>query len=397
MRTTTRRGFTLLELMISTMLGMLIVYVAVAGFRTASQSITITNRLAMETAILRAGCMAGNERLDFWHDYDDPEDEPSNRRLYYQAGKSGGLPFSPMEETFDLKPNGGGENKTGWDPQDPWDASDSRTWWHGNLAEKVGSEMALGRYSIFSNSSPGPVMVTGGGGIGAYGSVTAPHQWYNRQMWGLQNALGFYGFTDYMPQNTLFACYQEYQSMVVPPFYGTNDDGMPLLLFKPSGGEHYMFYNGEGSGIIPGLWRLTMATSYGVVSPTSTRGNPNSPGTHRSKYRVGYWVDQGDTQRFMDETVNKQSLLSGPSHWPTADVVTQHFIKTARYVNLCQVRLRNPITGYSSELAFTSFSTTLRGARQQRRHPTENGGKGWADYDNAVGFTNDLTLDHTNK
>jgi prepilin-type N-terminal cleavage/methylation domain-containing protein len=396
MSTTTRRGFTLIELMISVTLGMIIVYVAVAGFRTASQSITITNRLAMETAILRAGCLAGNERLDFWYDFDDPEDEPTARRLYYQPGKLGGLPFSPMDEVFELKPNKAEpEKQTGWDRQEPWKAADSRTWWHGNLAEKVGSEMALGRYSIFSNSSPGSVMVTGGGGVGAYGAVTAPHQWYNRQMWGLQNALGFYGFTDYMPPNTLYACYQEYQSVAVPPFYGTNDDGMPLLLFKPSSGEHYMFYNGEGSGIIPGLWRLTMGTSYGVVSPTSA--NANFASAHRSKYRVGYWLDQGDTQRFMNETVNNKSLLAGPSHWPIAEVATQHFIKCARYVNLCQVRLRNPITGYSSELAFTSFSTTLRGARLQRRHPSENGGKGWAVFDNAAGFDNDLTLDDTSK
>ena len=395
MTTIRRQAFTLLELMISVALGSLIVYVAAAGFRTASQSITITNRLALENALLRAGCIAANERLDFWDDFDNPEDDPGKRPLYYQPAKTGGLPFSPMDESFALVPNADPEKKTGWDRQEAWKAADSRTWWHGNLAEKVGSEMALGRYSIFSNSQP-PVMITGSAsGVGAYGVVSTLHNWYNRQMWGLQGALGFYGFTDYMPHNTLFACYQEYQSIVAPPFFGTNEDGMPLLLFKPSPSDAKMFYNGEGSGIIPGLWRLTMATSYGVVSPTSA--NANTASAHRSKYRVGYWVDEWDTKRFMNETVNRQTLVSGPSHWPLVEVQTQHFIKTARYVNLAQVRVQDPITGKVTELAFTAFSTTLRGARQQRRHPAEHGGKGWAAYDNKVGYTNDLTLDDTSK
>ena len=103
MNTSIRRGFTLIELMISVTLGMLIVYVAVAGFRAASQSITITNRLAMETAILRAGCLAGNERLDFWYDFDDPEDEPTARRLYYQPGKLGGLLRAPYTQRGALR------------------------------------------------------------------------------------------------------------------------------------------------------------------------------------------------------------------------------------------------------------------------------------------------------
>lgn len=382
-----KRGFTLIELMISIALGLMIVYVATAGFRVASQSITMTNRLAIENDILRAGCLAANERLDFWADYDNPDGDASEQTL---RGKdaTGGLPFTPMSLVFprqvDTSSPPNPELNRGWDPQELWSAADPRLWWHGNLAEKVGSEMALGRYSICTNSlSPANITASG---IGSYGTVTAPHVWHNRQMWGLFSAIGFYGFTDYMPQNTLFSCYQEYQT-IAPPFEGTNNDGMPLALFRPGSN----FYNGEGSGIIPGLWRLTMATSFAVISPTSA--NATNPSAHRSRYTVGYWNDPNDFRRFNNETINARNLLSGPSHWPTSDVLVQHFIKSGRMINLCRVQLHHPITGVTTELAFTSFSTTLRGARMQRRHPIQGGG--WAEYDNRIGVVNDKTLDDT--
>ena len=53
-----QRGFTLIELMIAISLGMLLVYTATAGFRSASQSVTLSNRLALENSLLRAGYFA---------------------------------------------------------------------------------------------------------------------------------------------------------------------------------------------------------------------------------------------------------------------------------------------------------------------------------------------------
>jgi prepilin-type N-terminal cleavage/methylation domain-containing protein len=49
------QAFTLIELMISIALGTLILYTAFAGFRTASQAITIANSLSLENSLLRAG------------------------------------------------------------------------------------------------------------------------------------------------------------------------------------------------------------------------------------------------------------------------------------------------------------------------------------------------------
>ncbi len=138
-----------------------------------------------------------------------------------------------------------------------------------------------------------------------------------------------------------------------------------------------------------------MSFSYAVVSPTNA--NARNPTTHRNKYDTGYRnVNAAGLRAFEDfqkASENKQVLLDGPSHWPTADVTVQHYVKTGRFVNLCKVQLLSPITGATTELVFTGFGTTLRGARMQRLHPSL--GLGWADYDNKVGFTNRLTLDDT--
>ena len=399
----TTRAFTLLEMMIAVALGMLIVYVAITGFRVATQSITITNRMALENDLLRTAVLTANERLDFWTDYDDPENTAEQRLRGRDA--EGGLPFTPMSQVFPLVRNADPEKTSGWNPQDPWKASDPRTWWQGNVAEKWKSEMLLGRYSVFGNSQP-PVLVTGalsgdvldGGsiGIGTYGTVSVPHEWQYRQIWGMYGALGYFGFADYLPQNTLFACYTEFFTPPPPPpnppyavaVRATNQDGMPLVLFKPGS----TFDNGEGDQQYPkGLWRLTMASSFGVVSPTNA--NANQSWAHRSRWTTGYWNDQSGMRNFLTQTENRRALTQGPAHWPTVEVITQHFIKTARYVNLGRVRLNDPITGATTEVVFTSFATTLRGARQQRRHPVQGGG--WADHDNRVGFTAPLTLDDT--
>lgn len=391
-----QRAFTLLEMMIAVALGMLIVYVAIAGFRVATQSITVTNRLALENDLLRTGCLVANERLDFWTDYDDPENAAEQRLRARDA--DGGLPFTPMSQVFALVRNADPEKTTGWDPQDPWKASDPRTWWQGNVAEKWKSEMVLGRYSIFGNTQP-PVVVAGANigvvlngapGIGTYGTVTVPHEWQYRQIWGMYGAIGYYGFTDYLPQNTLFACYKEVH-LPTPPMWSineTNQDGMPLVLFRPGSS----FDNGEGDQQYPkGLWRLTMASSYGIVSPTNANANQSS--AHRARYTTGYWNDQNAMRNFLNQTQNRRGLTTSPIHWPTVEVTTQRFIKTGRYVNLGRVQLRDPISGATTEVVFTSFSTTLRGARQQRRHPQDGGG--WADHDNSVGWSAPLTLDDT--
>lgn len=389
-------GFTLIEMMIAIALGLAVVYVAFAGFRVASQAVTITNRMATENALMRAGCDVAHERIDYWTDYDDPVPGGETPRLRSASGVEG-MPFTPMSLTIPLVRNAAQpERSMGWDPAETWSASDPRHWWHGNVAEKFQTDMTLGRYGIFANTRSN-LLISSAAPIGDYGTIEVPHSWQYNQVWGLFRALGYYGFADYVPANTLFACYRGANDAT--PMFPANLDGMPTVLFKPG----TQFDNGEGAQEYPkGIWRLTMVASYAMLSPTS--GMALTPAAHQRKYIVGYWNNTGEFSTFLRETENQRDLITGqkpnvsreltqPTHWPAVTVTTQRFIKTARFVNLCRVRMVSPITGEQSELTFTSFSTTLRGARQQRRHPAQ--GNGWARWDNATGATNDLTLDDT--
>jgi prepilin-type N-terminal cleavage/methylation domain-containing protein len=131
-----RQGFTLIEMMIAIALGAMVIYVAVAGFRAASQSITVVNRLAIENALIRSGMQVAHEHLDFWTDCDVPTSTNlADRRL---RGKDavGGMPFTPMRDVFPYVPNNANpELSTGWNPRETWSAHDPRQWWRGNQAE----------------------------------------------------------------------------------------------------------------------------------------------------------------------------------------------------------------------------------------------------------------------
>lgn len=388
-------GFTLIEMMLAVALGLAVVYVAFAGFRVAAQAVTITNRMATENAMMRAGCDIAHERLDFWTDYDDPTGVETPR-LRSNVGPEG-MPFTPMSLTMPLVRNAAQPERTmGWDPAELWAAADPRVWWHGNVAEKFNSNMNLGRYGIFSNTLSN-LPVSGSGPVGFYGNVEVPHSWQYNQLWSLFRAMGYYGFADYVQANTMFACYRDFAGGA--PTFPINGDGMPVVLFQPG----TRFDNGEGYQEYPkGIWRLTMVATYAMLSPTGSA--PLTPDAHQTKYVVGYWNNVDDFRRFVRETENRRDLFTGqrpdstsenarPTHWPEVTVTTQRFIKTARFVNLCRVSLVSPFTGAKSELTFTGFSTTLRGARMQRRHPDTGGG--WARWDNATAATNDLTLDDT--
>jgi prepilin-type N-terminal cleavage/methylation domain-containing protein len=383
-----RQGFTLIEVMLSVALGALVVYTATAGFRVAAQSVTIVNRLSVENAIMRGGLQQAHDRLDFWTDCDNP-DLVSEQTL---RGKdaNGGLPFTPMRDVFPRVPSTEPEAATGWDPAETWSAHDPRNWWHGSVAEKFNTSLVLGRYAVFANTKRDPHVQSPmmfGPAPTDYGTVRVPHSWLYNQIWGLHNALGYYGFADYLPANTLFACYGEVKEMQANAFDNSNQGGMPRLLMQPGSS----FDNGEGNQeYCKGLWRLTMVSAYGLVSPTHP--SATQPAAHQKKYIVGYWNNGGDFTRLINETDNSAWVLSldGPAAWPKATVSVARFIKTARFVSLCKVRWTSPLTGETAQLAFAGFGTTLRGARQQRRLTG-----GWAAWDGPANASNDRTLDDT--
>jgi type II secretory pathway pseudopilin PulG len=211
------RAFTLIELLIAITLGMLLVYTAVAGFRVASQSVSLCNRLSLENALIRAGFQEAHQQLDFWTNVDDPEDAARQRlrgtvtvgtgngvgRHLNDIGISPtvGLPFTPMSAIFPanrplktgmptagsaiprfpsalgtpqapvLPLNGSGgtwlasaDSDVGFDPTYAWAPHDPRTWYRGNAIEKergddwdgyIGVPIWFGRYGIFFNLDEG--------------------------------------------------------------------------------------------------------------------------------------------------------------------------------------------------------------------------------------------------
>lgn len=187
-----RRGFTLIELLIAIGLGMLVVYTALAGFRVASQSVTLANRLSLENALIRAGFQEAHHQVDFWTNLDDPDDSTRQRlRGTVTMGTGGGVgqklndigysptvgfPFAPMSTIFpanqpqkagmpvvdsavprfpstlgtpqapilplDGSPttpptwNTKADSDVGFDPTYAWAPHDPRTWYRGNAIEK---------------------------------------------------------------------------------------------------------------------------------------------------------------------------------------------------------------------------------------------------------------------
>jgi hypothetical protein len=409
-RTPGPAAFTLIELMIAISLGMVIMLTVMAGFRVASQSMTTVSRLATENQLMRLGVERAHEYLDFWQDYDDPLD--TNNQPLRGNDMGGGLPFTPMKIVAQLQPDGvHPEKATGWDAEDPWPMSDPRVWWHGNVAESETTNLNLGRYALFANtatsldvtSPPLPFPYN------SYGHVTVLHSWLYNQLWSLHNALGYYGYIDYTPANTMYGCYMPYSN-------GTNGDGEPTWFDHPGGA----FASTEGPQHYPhGLYRLTMGSAMALTAPfalTPTNAGLQQPGYHQagltspangqsmnksSYFQQYYYTDYLNNQlgifnQLNQDSANITALFSGqtlppvpipgqsaptsggPATWSNVSITIQRFIKTNRFVNVCRVICISPLTGQTTQLVWDGFGTTLRGARLQRRQEPD---KGWVQWD----------------
>lgn len=398
-------GFTLIELMIAVTLGIVIVYTATTAFRVAAQSVTTANRLALENSVLRAGYHIAHRHLDFWTNVDDPDDK-TNRRLR-SGGAGSGMPFTPFSASWSIDaspptpanpeaaPAPDPEGVTGHNSKDrAWAVSNPRTWWRGNMAEKEGTDLRFGRYSIFANRNV--TLDAGKFGIAPEGTgpdkepptgcgpvTNIPHTWIYNQISSLEKALGFYGLCDYLPANAVYAHYGPWDT-------GCNLGGMPKWMLTPGGS----FNNGDGGQVTPrGKYRNSYQTSYAIINPKGTAIGADLRALHRRHYHLGYGSGVGSHNEFNTLSAFADDYLATkPENWPGLKVSVQRFIKNTRFVNLCRVTWTNPLNGQTAELSFTGFGTTLRGARQQRLPSTDGG---WAHWDNAKPLTspNSTTLD----
>ncbi len=448
-----RTAFTLIEMMIALSLGLVLIFTATAGFRVASQSITIANRLSLENSLMRTGISLAHEQLDFWTNLDDPNASGQRLRQTFAVNPAGfgplvvgqpgggtvGLPFAPLSQVF---PAGGGvpralagaatisaapvilqggttppdpswEQDTGFDPTYAWAAHDPRTWFRGNVCEKLrGNPPAVdgaipplwfGRYGIFTNTDTNPTFMSFANIVAdplttptpysaGYAASTGEfplHLWYGRQLRGLSRALGFYGMCDYLPSNAVYGCYGTYSDGA-----NTNQGGMARVFLETNG-----IFIGTGMGPTTlGIYAFSNANSFGVTNPagrTVTTGVLASE--HYRHWSTDYSVVNQSTAtsalgQFITASLPMVKVLDqSPAQWPVVTVGVAHFLKSAHFVNIAKVRWVSPLTGQLAELSFTGVGTTLRGARMQRLHP--DSGTGWARWDNATGAIIDRNLD----
>ena len=239
-----QRAFSLIELLIAMALGMIIIYTAVAGFRLASSSISVANRLSVENRIIRAGIADARDKVDFWTDVDAPAGDAADSAWNGQALRvwTDNHPLGRIGGKNDLGPYGWGENwwqysfhatsnsnneyepsrtkgapfaafsastgasalwprvsspspelQRGWSATYAWPAHDSRTWWYGDYGSV--------EWEIWRHTSGNPAAIN-----------APPGQNYN---W---HEMGRYGlFANRKAQPTL--------GHDMNTFYGTGDSG----------------------------------------------------------------------------------------------------------------------------------------------------------------------------
>lgn len=244
--------------MIAITLSMLIVLMAMAGFRVTANSITTAQRLVRINQMIGIGVLQAYSETDFWDAYDDrldPTPGKSRQRLRQSmplpvpsvdANTRIGLPFSPF---FGNGPHAAAWPTSsygrGWKEDERlWaiSADNELTWWTAHKAETQETDARFGHYSVFGVSRlpgrdqigidptadktwHGGWMPRNGGSF--YGRLTmsqpempdlpgnsallTAHRhsypgWLFNQMRGLSNSLGWYGMFDYLPANAII-CY----------------------------------------------------------------------------------------------------------------------------------------------------------------------------------------------
>ncbi len=407
--TANRQGYTLIELTIAVALGAMVIYLAVAGVRTAAQGVTAAKRLALENAIIRTGVVIALENTDFWTDHDlpypdDPAKDQPLRALTSTpsdpAGMTRGLPFTPFLTTqagTGYRPASGtvpgpplnvsatvaaglDETAGGWNPN-AWQAAEARGWSWGNLTERTprwsgasNRNVPVAKYKIFGHYES----------VASTDPGISTHHWQQRQLDGLQRSLGSYGLFDYLPANTGLMIYQKVLSGADTGKWMTATEWC-----NPDGGPYFRLASDFNLSFALDRLADTWGTLFQVPNRNVTASEMVRAANRR--YSTGIAIGAAANNRSVDDI--KQLLIDGdqvdavlhdsgssgpankPEHWPQLTVRNLRFLRTGAFINLNRIAWVNPLTGQGSELTFTCFGTTLRGARQQRLRDEP----GWAD------------------
>jgi prepilin-type N-terminal cleavage/methylation domain-containing protein len=136
-----RDGFTLIELMISVALSLLILLVAVAAFRLATQTMGLITRLSRENGMLRTGYFVMTDDVDFWNSHANPNYPYLKGHMSDTVG-AGELGNSRSNNLYDKRPfkavtfrlsdpyNAGSSSDSNFDPN--WSLPNDRRSWYRN-------------------------------------------------------------------------------------------------------------------------------------------------------------------------------------------------------------------------------------------------------------------------
>jgi prepilin-type N-terminal cleavage/methylation domain-containing protein len=334
-----RRGFTLIEMLIALSLGTLIIMVSFAGFRVASQTVTMANRLSLQNAMLRTAVVAANEELDFWDSFDSRSD-PTKQVL-----RGATFPFTPL----DFRTN---NTLLDFNPAHP------RLWWSGHLwsANRLNDgsnyQRRFGDYSLFGRqglTSFGPEIDT------RYPTLANERSWRHNIVPYLTSNLGYVAAFDYLPANFVYGYYDQ-----------TGD--MPIEFGAPGVGPG-RFRNSWHGGNKP-LQKVEAGHDNGYIltNTTGVSGYPNThPNSHRASYNDsgGTWTDTLYPDRFNAfPVVSFANAL--PSMWPTVRMQVKACYQWMDFRHQVLISQTDPFTGVSTSMALHGMTTTLRGARRQR-------------------------------
>lgn len=298
-----------------------------------------------------------------------------------------------------------------WDSTDPWSATDPKTWYYGSFAETLSgyggnslggppykrSSLPDGRYAIFDNAKTRPQLgdpnqiASSNGPTGTFGPIESRHSWRANQLFFLRNALGYYGLAAYMPANTIYATY--FSSINNGSGWEDVDEAMHIGWSRfpqmPKSSQSGVEYVDSPSDILSTMRFYTVScfarSPYGFNSSSNTADKSTAAlsvekmagdGTNdyssdwnrgvaigtglKSDYHAAGWINNSQ--------LIQRLLPTKSTKWPDLNLVSMRYLTNGHFVNTSIVRWTDNATAKVTEVAFNSFGTTLRGARQQRRY-----------------------------
>ena len=249
------------------------------------------------------------------------------------------------------------------------------------------------------------------------------HPWLSRQKSALFGAYGYAALLEYMPPNSAYTVYSDYDKNVWSIGPGSGFPAIPagnvycgldnVGIGQTSGGGGGFAYPENQGTFSTSIYTNTQGTAFGFFNPRAVaslvpywKNLTNFNNVIFSNFRsedadVGRDAYNGSVDwtaaTLMRQSGFREPLMENkPVTWPFVQVSVARFIKNAHHIALSKVSVVSPLTGKETELMWGGIGSSLRGARQQRK-----GGdlvplsvNGWAKWDNGTSSVNDKHMDN---